>query len=49
MTGFVFLACLLFTLSFPVKLPRPAGEETGMSRMLAVDFEVFGIVQGNKI
>ncbi|XP_018369280.1 PREDICTED: acylphosphatase-1-like isoform X2 [Trachymyrmex cornetzi] len=40
------LACLLFSFSFPVKLPQSAGEETEMSRMLAVDFEVFGIVQG---
>lgn len=45
MIGFVFLACL----SFPVKLPQLAGERTEMSRMLAVDFEVFGIVQGNFI
>ncbi|KAG5314004.1 PREDICTED: acylphosphatase-1-like [Acromyrmex echinatior] len=46
MIRFVFLACLLFSSSFPVKLPRSAGEETEMSKMLAVDFEVFGIVQG---
>ncbi|XP_018308601.1 acylphosphatase-1 isoform X1 [Mycetomoellerius zeteki] len=46
MIRFVLFACLLFPSSFPVKLPRLAGEETEMSRMLAVDFEVFGIVQG---
>ncbi|XP_071565887.1 acylphosphatase-1 [Temnothorax nylanderi] len=53
--GFALLACLLFSSSFPVnpvnpvELPRLAGEGTEMSRssrMLAVDFEVFGIVQG---
>ncbi|XP_011695325.1 PREDICTED: acylphosphatase-2-like isoform X2 [Wasmannia auropunctata] len=44
----VLLACLLLLpSSFPIKLPRSAaGEGTEMSRMLAVDFEVFGIVQG---
>ncbi|KYM97165.1 Acylphosphatase-1, partial [Cyphomyrmex costatus] len=46
MIRFVLLTCLLFPSSFPVKLPRSAGKETEMSRMLAVDFEVFGIVQG---
>ncbi|XP_012058596.1 PREDICTED: acylphosphatase-1-like [Atta cephalotes] len=46
MIRFVLLACLLFSSSFPVKLSRSAGEEMEMSRMLAVDFEVFGIVQG---
>ncbi|XP_024867501.1 acylphosphatase-1-like isoform X1 [Temnothorax curvispinosus] len=40
--GVALLACLLF----PSSLPRLAGEGTEMSRMLAVDFEVFGIVQG---
>ncbi|XP_012540380.1 acylphosphatase-1 [Monomorium pharaonis] len=46
MTRFILLVCLLFLSSFPVKLPRSAGEGTEMSRMLAVDFEVFGVVQG---
>ncbi|XP_018052908.1 PREDICTED: acylphosphatase-1-like [Atta colombica] len=46
MIRFVLLACLFFSSSFPVKLSRSAGEEMEMSRMLAVDFEVFGIVQG---
>lgn len=50
MIRFTLLACLLlFSSSFPVKLPRSAGEGTEMSRMLAVDFEVFGVVQGNEI
>ncbi|XP_077272992.1 acylphosphatase-1 [Temnothorax americanus] len=37
---------LLARSSFPPSLPRLAGQGTEMSRMLAVDFEVFGIVQG---
>ncbi|XP_018346185.1 PREDICTED: acylphosphatase-1-like isoform X1 [Trachymyrmex septentrionalis] len=46
MIRFVLLVCVLFSSSFPVKLPRSAEEETEMSKMFALDFEVFGIVQG---
>ncbi|XP_011874450.1 PREDICTED: acylphosphatase-1-like isoform X5 [Vollenhovia emeryi] len=44
MIGFILLVCL----SFPVnpELPSLAGDETEMARMLALDFEVFGVVQG---
>ncbi|KAL6250913.1 hypothetical protein P5V15_000056 [Pogonomyrmex californicus] len=46
MIGFILFVCLLFPSLFPVKLPHSAVEGTEMSRMLAVDFEIFGIVQG---
>ncbi|XP_012230323.1 acylphosphatase-1-like [Linepithema humile] len=45
MFRFVFFACLLFSLLFLEKLPLST-EEAEMSKTLAVDFEVFGIVQG---
>ncbi|XP_020295162.1 acylphosphatase-1-like [Pseudomyrmex gracilis] len=45
MIRYICFACLLFSLLFLEKLPLSTGE-VKMSKMLAVDFEVFGIVQG---
>lgn len=46
MIAFVFLACLPLPSLSREKLPLSV-DQSDMSKMLAVDFEVFGVVQGN--
>ncbi|RLU20381.1 hypothetical protein DMN91_006989 [Ooceraea biroi] len=46
MIAFTLLACLLLPSLSREKLPLSAENSSKMARMLAVDFEVFGIVQG---
>ncbi|XP_032688135.1 acylphosphatase-1-like [Odontomachus brunneus] len=45
MIRFAYLACLSFSLLF-TGLPLTTAGGTGMSKLVALDFEVFGIVQG---